>query len=56
MNLVRELGCRSKSATREIWEDAAKWRCYQEADLIVLPSYSENFGWSLRKRSAAVCR
>ncbi len=28
----------------ELWDDEAKMRCYCEADLFILPSYSENFG------------
>ena len=45
MNLVRELGLQEEIRYGgEIWEDEAKWQCYQEADLFVLPSYSENFG------------
>jgi glycosyltransferase involved in cell wall biosynthesis len=45
MRLVQELGMSEQIRYGgEIWEDAAKWRCYREADLFVLPSYSENFG------------
>ena len=45
MQLVRDLGLQEQIRYGgEVWEDEAKWRCYQEADLFVLPSYSENFG------------
>jgi glycosyltransferase involved in cell wall biosynthesis len=45
MGLVRELGLQEQIRYGgEVWQDDAKWRCYQEADLFVLPSYSENFG------------
>lgn len=45
MALVQKLGLQNQIRYGgEIWDDEAKWRCYQEADLFVLPSYSENFG------------
>ena len=45
MALVNQLGMQDQiQYGGEIWEDQAKWACYQNADLFVLPSYSENFG------------
>lgn len=43
--LVRKLGLQQQiHYGGETWENEAKWRCYRESDLFVLPSYSENFG------------
>lgn len=43
--LVHECGLQDRiSYGGEVWEDAAKWQAYRNADLFVLPTYSENFG------------
>ena len=45
MGAVRAAGLESHiSYHGEIWDEAAKNACYTNADLFVLPTYSENFG------------
>jgi glycosyltransferase involved in cell wall biosynthesis len=45
MSEVRALGLEQEvSYAGEVWDEAGKLACYSQADLFVLPSFSENFG------------
>jgi len=45
MELIQARGLKEKVLYEgEIWDESSKMECYVNADLFILPSYSENFG------------
>lgn len=42
--LIAKAGLGAEWTLESAVDDEAKWRCYRDADLFILPTYSENFG------------